>query len=527
MKKICCLILASLLVLCSAAGAETLRLIPAGPVALPAEAGNGELSPKGFLGLSPDGKTLLLLTSEEVPLSEEEIAESAEKAPAQDAEETVSLRLPGRVKKTGNAPAPATRTVYHVFLFRDGELIPVEDNTEFGSGDPYHQMEKMKSLLPRLPGLNGLSWSDDSRYVTFSEVSMGLFGSFLSVPVIDTVSEEAWLAESYGGSVSDADFGSVCLSAVSRDGRYVYYVSLKRSDEGPFYCFCRCATGDGSREILCKTPYRDAAGYQLDSASNLVETADGSWLLSGLKGMGSGKAEGIALIRFAPTGNEWKADILPTMIPRMLSSARFVYSAAADYGLILIGNKAASQAAEIETEDSVQILNRLPAGLSKRVNLIRFHPDQDILFDVWYMQRTGETADDMKMVSGAEYLGFLQSISLGLPIVPPADYSPENELRNPGPMIYNACLSPDGRHALLAVKTNLPGGVSPMELYLLDPETMELRHVESPANVIGEVLAADSPIGYAYRPGIGWNPDGTIVLLTESGTIGFFRLAGI
>ena len=38
LKRLCCLILVTLLMLCSAAGSETLQLIPADPVTLPAEA---------------------------------------------------------------------------------------------------------------------------------------------------------------------------------------------------------------------------------------------------------------------------------------------------------------------------------------------------------------------------------------------------------------------------------------------------------------------------------------------------------
>ncbi len=524
MKRLCCLILVTLLMLSSAAGSETLQLIPADPVTLPAEAADEELSPRVFLGLSPDGKTLLTFTSEEVPLSEEEKAAAAEKAQKESGKETGSNSLPGRVKKQNSSDVSGTQITFHFCLIRDGELIPVKDNMEFGCGDPYQQLEKIKKRLSSFPGLNGLSWSEDGRYITLSDITMALSNMPACIPVIDTVSKEVWLAQSYNNNVLAEDFGSAYLTTMSRDGRYVYYISLSRDGGDPFFCFCRCATADGSREILCKTSYSDPMGYRPDSASNLVETADGSWLLSGLSGTEKSKDKGIALIRFAPAGDEWKADILPTMIPDLLASARFVYSPTTGYGLMLAFDNTRARAA-MQVEQEMLISGGLPAGLARHVNLIRFHPGQDMHFDTWCMQRTGDTVDDMEMVSGAEYLAFLLTLASDMPIVPPPDYSAVEEMRNPGPIIYNLCWSPDGRNALLAVKTNLSGSNS-LELYLLDPETMELRHVESPDNLIDMSLAAGSQLGTAYRPGISWNPDGTIVLLTGNGKISFFRLIG-
>ncbi len=85
-------------------------------------------------------------------------------------------------------------------------------------------------------------------------------------------------------------------------------------------------------------------------------------------------------------------------------------------------------------------------------------------------------------------------------------------------------MSPDGRQALLAVRTKQSGEGETWALYLLDTETMEVRYVETPEGILGRELMASTSFGVIYRPGIDWHPDGTITLCQNGGTIGFFNL---
>ncbi|MBR0514977.1 MAG: hypothetical protein IJK06_12110 [Clostridia bacterium] len=522
MKRLCCLILAALL-LYSAAGAETLRLKPVeSPVVLPAEMAGEALQPREYLGISPDGKTMLTYTVEEVPLTEEEIAAAQEKA--QEKNSKVNSSLPGRKSRKS---VPSTKTVYHLCLVRDGEMIPVAENLEFGAGDPNQYLDKFKSLLTSFPGVNGLSWSEDGRYVALSEYHFALEMSPASrcVPVIDTVSNEIWMAESYGQKPADDNYGYMWLSAMSRDGQYVYYLVVRKENENKYLCFCRTATADGSREILCRTPYRQDTGYQPASGSNLVEAADGSWFLSGIYGSGNNRMNGIVLIRFRPSGEKWTADVLSTMIPGAIGASRFVYSPATGYGLMVARNMKTTSAEAVSVAEEVSSMYSAPLMAMNRINLLRFHPDEGTLFDAWYMRKTGDAVEDMEMVPAQDFLIYVQALAFSLSPEVPEGIDPAEEMRNPTPTILNVCMSPDGQQALLAVRPYLAGGNDgSMELYLLKPDTMELRHVALPANTISLNIAAGTPYSRAFLPGIEWNPDGTIVIHTNDNTIGFFNL---
>ena len=236
---------------------------------------------------------------------------------------------------------------------------------------------------------------------------------------------------------------------------------------------------------------------------------------------------GISLVRYTPEEDGWKADILPTLIPRVLSSLRFVYSPDTGYGLMAAGNQYAQPANLDEIQaGNYSSMYSWPAVLPNRINLIRFHPDGSTLYDVWYMESTGDGLEDMKMVSAEEYLENLRSIYFFQQDIPvPENYDPEEEMRNPQSIILNICMSPDGRHALLAAKTVKSTNDDLLELYLLDTETMEVRHVETPENTLSLNLAASSPVGMEYKPGMVWNPDGTIVIHVNDRSIGFFRFA--
>ena len=149
-------------------------------------------------------------------------------------------------------------------------------------------------------------------------------------------------------------------------------------------------------------------------------------------------------------------------------------------------------------------------------------------WDVWCLRRTGENNTDLEMVSASEYLQYvLLGVMGSLPDQYPEGFDARESLIHPNPVITNACLSPDGRYALLCVNTRERDESSRRMiclLYLLDMETMEIRRVEAPEGTVSETLWTNTAYGRAYRPGMSWNPDGTIVLINGNSRIEFFRL---
>ena len=163
-----------------------------------------------------------------------------------------------------------------------------------------------------------------------------------------------------------------------------------------------------------------------------------------------------------------------------------------------------------------------------RINLIRINTKDGFSWDVWCLQRTGGNSTDLKMVSASEYLQYVQSAVLGsMPDQYPEGFDARVSIIHPNPSILNACLSPDGRYALLCVYTRERDEYTHEPiclLYLLEMETMEIRPVEAPEGTVSEALWTNTAYGREYRPGMSWNPDGTIILINGKGRIEFFRL---
>ena len=137
------------------------------------------------------------------------------------------------------------------------------------------------------------------------------------------------------------------------------------------------------------------------------------------------------------------------------------------------------------------------------------------------MRRFGEDPADVEMVSGTEYLQYLQDIALGLSPEVPAGFSVAEYVRRPNPAIYNCCLSPDGRYALLVAYFS--DWENAYRLYLLNVETMEISLVETPVGLISKYLFAGTAFN-GHKAGIRWKQDGTIEIMTKRGTEAFFRL---
>ena len=433
----------------------------------------------GFLDLSPDGKTMLCLQAEETP--------------------------------TGDAIG------YHLSLIRDKEIIPVTVNASRGDGDPYGKIEMTGALLRDLPGSEGISWSADGRYCTFSTVRKNLERApevCLDIPVVDTLTAEMWLADSWQKTKRSEDgYTLVLLSKMSLSGEYVYYLILGREGGHNDYYFCRCATEGGSREILCKIPRDEQGLFEPTTLSDMFESVDGSWLLEGITGSSKEGKQNTALFRLAPGENAWIIEAIPTMIPRVFASGRFLYSPDSGYSLMVMA-AVGTQGADVAT-----------MGMMKRVNLVRVRPTEASPYEVWYMQENSDAFGDVTMIRGETYLQYFQTRMFDRtdPGIP-AEYDVQQDMLHMPPSINNACFSPDGRYALLYVRQNGAPDPEKDRLYLLSLETMEIRQVEVPEGTIGISLTAGSPLGMRYQPGMVWHSDGTLVMLTEKNGLRLFNL---
>lgn len=504
-------------------GSGRLALVPYTPVDLPPEMTDPEtpgLSPDGFLGLSPDGKAILWGALEE---KEETVEPQPDETPEPETGTEKALSGRGRKKIENTQIKTVTTPVPHIGVIRDGETIEFRANAARGDGDPYEKLSKLMVYSRDLPAEEGLSWSADGRYVTFSDLKRARFSNqSLDVPVVDTADGEFWLADSYQKNILAEDGGIVYISRFSRAGDYVYYLVYRNGA----YQFRRCTPEGGNREILWEQKNEDDPQFSLSSMSNLLEAADGSWILSGTTGTGQRKTDMIALIAFSPSGSRWTATVYPMLIPILLSATRVSASAASGYSvmtLLNLNSQQASMEAAVPSEQDLAI-----SEIINRVNLLRVDTKNGFSWDVWCLRRTGGNNTDLEMVSASEYLQYvLLGVMGSLPDQYPEGFDARESLIHPNPAITNACLSPDGRYALLCVNTRERDESSRRMiclLYLLDMETMEIHPVEAPEGTVSETLWTNTAYGRVYRPGISWNPDGTIVLINGNSRIEFFRL---
>ena len=492
-------------------GTARLRLTPAPEAgALPAVEGR-ELT---LLDLSPDGKTALCLVKETIVIEPEPAG--SQESPA--GEGTRRLYSPGfRLRTSG----PRTETVYGLGLVRDRTLTPVVINPDRGVGDPHDAWRRVQSLLPGLPGTEGFSWSADGRYITFSDVRNALIGESnmanMNVPVIDTAAGEMWFADSYqDNNLFREGFGVVYLSKMSRDGRYVFWLAREQGEESWVYRFCRRAPEGGAREVLCEIPWQDREfGFRLMTSSDLFEEADGSWVLSGVLDRSKGALGTNALVRFAPAGETWTAETQSTGISIRVESIRFDRSAASGSGVMALvdRNSTSLGAATGMYDDGAMHYTQYALGC---LNLLRILPGETPAWDVWHLEQTGE---DAVLASGEASLRYIRALVAGEEVSPPEDFDIIAWVRNPPPLICNACLSPDGRYALLTVQASRE-----WRFYLAQLETMEVRPVYARRGLADMRLAVTTPQSKKYRPGMVWNPDGTLLIMNEFGAVEGFRL---
>ena len=565
MKKTLCVIMAAFLYMCGStgifaalaeeteadrmpaafSGQKTFFLVPCAAAVPPCDKTESGTE-RQYLGLSPDGKTILYLNTDWVTVlvdpseneTEQRDEDSAEENKSENgaskennetgSEFAVSVSRPGRKAKEKENPNEKAVRIIQFCLYRGGQMIPIRASSDSGDGDPYGKLVNLSAYSYGIPASEGISWSADGRYVTFSALQRNLMaatgGSDTGVPVIDTVSEEVWMADSYNDrNPFEENYGHVLLSKMSRDGAYVYYLAQTRENDIFEYQFCRRGTENGEKEILCRNPAGDRVDYDLYSTSDLFESADGSWILLGKNSgrAGSGRNTYTVLVRFVLSGETWRCEVRNTMIPMMTQPVRFSYSAESGYGLAVLVNLNTVSAREQASMEEKLTINA-PYLASHRVSLVRFRPEENYLYDIWYLRRSGDSPAGVEMVPAETYLRYIQLLMLGSAPELPADFDAEEAYRNPDPKIHNVCISPDGQYAMLYVRFT---DEQADRLYLLQLETMEVRPVGTPEDLVSINLAAAAVMGKSFAPRMIWNDDWTLVIEKEDGIIGFYRLA--
>ena len=421
---------------------------------------------------------------------------------------------------------------------RDGKVIPITVNLERGIGDPYRKEKYLRNLSMKMPGQEGVSWSEDGRYIALSDFqrSSGEMQS-IDVAVLDVFTGEAYFADSFSRKMSEPGMGLVYLNRIERTGKYLYYLAVIRDGEGKRHLsFCRCPVEGGEREILYDTLNDENGDFDVCYGSSLYEAEDGSWILAGLNRHNRERKSQLALIRFRDSGNGWTAEVNSLGIPSSPWSLSLKdWSPATGYGLFCLKYPTmdASAAAEGFMVPQSEYAT-LVEGMARRVNLLRVHTDGEVSGDVWYMIRTGEGKADVELLPATDYLnscklngaGYDESEEAGLqewlsengnqdePLYAlPKGYDSSKFIEEYNQLLTVTCaaVSPDGHYAIINA-----GVMGQYELYIVQMETMEVRPVDAPEGVAGLTLT-DSAMGRRFRPGIVWNDDGTLLIEGQSG----------
>ena len=429
-------------------------------------------------------------------------------------------------------------------LTRGEEKIPVAFNDALGVGDPYGKAPLFSSLFfGYAPGYEGFSWSEDGRLVTFSSAKAATDKmKSPDINMIDTETGDLYLADTYmdfreavkSENAGSSNYGITLLNRIDRSGRYCYYLRLVSGG----YALCRCPVAGGPPEVLHVSADNS---FSPCSYSMLWETADGSWLLTGINGKASGRNLRYTVVRFSPSGNGWKAESVPLPVVygkwAINSASR---SAASGYGLInfryaLAGSVSSNALTSGDTVQDTETAGRLEvlSSLLRHVGLMRFLPGEDPKYDIWYLQKTGGDGPGVELLPAEEFLWLFHrnynetptlfetvEMMKWVPEDPdaylPDGYTPEDAMADlRGEKLLNiacAVISPDGYYALINA------GAKDWEdppLYLVSLDTMQIRPVSAPAGVGGFYLQSGSMTS-DFPPLIRWNEDGTLLILDQT-----------
>ena len=230
--------------------------------------------------------------------------------------------------------------------------------------------------------------------------------------MIDTETGDLYLADTYmdfreaakNGNADSPETAVTFLNRIDRSGQYCYYIRSSHSG----YALCRCPVNGGKSEVLHET---GTSPYSLCSFSMLWEDTDGSWLLTGVNGGQSEKNLRFAVIRFSPSGNTWKMEVIPLPVIyskwRIASSCR---SAASGYGLVnfqyALVPRLSSAAAELSPETDPAKSAEVVMACLYHIGLMRFLPGGNNGYDTWYLRKTGEDNPGAELLPAEKFLWF-------------------------------------------------------------------------------------------------------------------------
>lgn len=428
----------------------------------------------------------------------------------------------------------------------DGTAIPVRIEPLPEIGDPFNKAKLILSSFTggRIPGREGVSWSEDGRYACFSDYYRMMEGRSLDVPVLDTETGAVYLADTYNSKLSEADGGIVVVSRISRSGDSIVYLMTASAEDGRHYRLCRCSPQGGSREILADILCDEQAPFDITSTPYLREEADGSWLLTGLNGYErgkDGKRPFLSEIRFVPAEGGWTVE---THSLRILMSFRFDLaprSARSQYGLYTLTMPETAAASVVMEYGYNDLTTTLYSSLKSYINLVRVHPGEDFRSDIWYMTETENGAEmrpaddylwslkiraqmleDDEMEKAEQWLKAIAERvapeEVSLMDLLPEGYDKDAMWQAMGykMTVSCVCLSPDGYYALVSARKRSDMTVG---LYLVNLETMQVRPVEGPEDIM-ETQLADIALSMSRQPGMTWNEDGTILIYRQEKNAG-------
>ena len=235
-------------------------------------------------------------------------------------------------------------------VHEDGTAIPVHFNPSMGIGDPFGKEKTINGIFTKntFPALEGLSWSPDGRYITFT-YPRGIVQLYSAdVPVLDTATGDVYFADSYARKASEDGFGIVTASQFSRDGNSIYYLLVYTTEGQTRYQFCRCTLQGDDKQVLYDVPQDDQIPFEIGAYSTLTEAADGSWLSAGkiVYDIRTGVANATGGVTMENTAQKMTG-----------SGDRAVYDSHETGYVELIGNARATQDGNTVTGDKLRITN--------------------------------------------------------------------------------------------------------------------------------------------------------------------------
>ena len=412
-----------------------------------------------------------------------------------------------------------------LYLTRNGQITPVKAAPERGAGDPYGKLEKyMPTITRMIPAEEGVCWSPDGRYALLTNKRQMLQNMrSLDLMLLDTQTGEMFLAAAFSDKIRDENAGFIYEAKFDRSGRYVFFTGRIPSIS-LFDSLFRFDMDTGEIEHVNECLYATIS-------PSLFETAEGDWLvLASREGGGRGpetlyrcssqvpdetmqalyKLVGGQYPHLGTDGRAYSRQLPASLI----RTERMVYSADSGYGLMKVDSPS-SQFLPQYTKDiseTAAAASAFPQAFVKMLRLNRITPDGAEMDQYWYLM---DDSPDLSQVSirqaDADALRWLRAAANDrTPALTEEEDAALGALARDLLMsrvlyVSAAALSPDGHYAMLNAGFEQTWG-----LFLLRLDDMELRPVSAPEGLASN--AVGTQLGQQFRPGIVWNPDGTLLI---------------